>query len=134
VLRFAADETLNNDILRALLRRRPDIDIVRVQDVGLSGAPVDAGRILHNGQRATGAAPSTGAVRHRITTSNPLQGREIVIRGRWMDGAGPGNGVSPRHGEEARRKPRALALTLGRPLLRDADRQESGELNQPPPR
>jgi hypothetical protein len=38
VLRFAADENLNNDILRGLLRRRPDLDIVRVQDAGLSGA------------------------------------------------------------------------------------------------
>jgi hypothetical protein len=27
-----------NDIVRGLLRRQPDIDIVRVQDVGLSGA------------------------------------------------------------------------------------------------
>jgi hypothetical protein len=42
VLRLAADENLNNDILRALLRRRRDIDIVRVQDVGLSGAPDEA--------------------------------------------------------------------------------------------
>ena len=27
-----------NDILRGLLRRQPDLDIVRVQDIGLSGA------------------------------------------------------------------------------------------------
>jgi hypothetical protein len=38
VLRLAADENFNNDIVRGLLRRRPDLDIVRVQDVGLSGA------------------------------------------------------------------------------------------------
>jgi len=38
MLRLAADENLNNDIVRGLLRRRPDLDIVRVQDVGLSGA------------------------------------------------------------------------------------------------
>lgn len=37
MLRFAADENFNNAILRGLLRRNPDIDIVRVQDVGLSG-------------------------------------------------------------------------------------------------
>jgi len=37
-MRWAADENLNNDIIRGLLRRRPDVDIVRVQDVGLSGA------------------------------------------------------------------------------------------------
>jgi hypothetical protein len=38
VLRLAADENLNSDIVRGLLRRRPDLDIVRIQDVGLSGA------------------------------------------------------------------------------------------------
>jgi len=38
MLRLAADENLNNDILRGLLRRRPDLDIIRAQDVGLSGA------------------------------------------------------------------------------------------------
>jgi hypothetical protein len=34
----AADENLNNDIIRGLLRRRPDLNIIRVQDAGLSGA------------------------------------------------------------------------------------------------
>jgi hypothetical protein len=36
-LRWLADENLNNDILRALFRRNPALDIVRVQDAGLSG-------------------------------------------------------------------------------------------------
>jgi predicted nuclease of predicted toxin-antitoxin system len=38
VLRLGADENFNNDIIRGLIRRKPDVDIVRVQDVGLSGA------------------------------------------------------------------------------------------------
>ena len=38
MLRFAADENFNGDIVRGLLRRIPKLDIVRVQDVGLSGA------------------------------------------------------------------------------------------------
>ena len=38
MLRLAADENFNNDILRGLVRRQADLDIVRVQDVGLSGA------------------------------------------------------------------------------------------------
>jgi predicted nuclease of predicted toxin-antitoxin system len=38
MLRFAADENFNNNIVRGLLRRKPDLDIVRIQDVGLSGA------------------------------------------------------------------------------------------------
>ncbi len=35
--RFLADENFNNDILRGLLRQMPNLDILRVQDVGLSG-------------------------------------------------------------------------------------------------
>ena len=38
MLRFLADENLNNNIVRGLRRRRADLDIVRAQDVGLSGA------------------------------------------------------------------------------------------------
>lgn len=41
MLRLAADENFNNDIVRGLLRRKPDLDIARLQDVGLSAA-VDA--------------------------------------------------------------------------------------------
>jgi hypothetical protein len=37
MLRLATDEDLNNRILRGLLRRKPDVDVVRVQDAGLSG-------------------------------------------------------------------------------------------------
>ena len=38
MIRLAADENLNNAIIRGVLRRQPDLDIVRVQDVGLSSA------------------------------------------------------------------------------------------------
>ena len=38
MLRLVADENLNNNIVRGLLRRQPQLDIVRIQDVGLSGA------------------------------------------------------------------------------------------------
>lgn len=38
MLRFATDENFNGDIVRGLLRRVPHLDLVRVQDVGLSGA------------------------------------------------------------------------------------------------
>jgi len=37
MLLLAADENFNNNIVRGLLRRKPDLDIVRIQDVGLSG-------------------------------------------------------------------------------------------------
>lgn len=54
MIKLLADENLDNAIIRGLLRRNPDIDIVRVQDIGLSGEddPVvlewaaDEGRIL----------------------------------------------------------------------------------------
>ena len=36
MLRFLADENFNNQIIRGILRQRPNFDIVRVQDVGLS--------------------------------------------------------------------------------------------------
>jgi hypothetical protein len=38
VLRLAADENFNNAIVRGLIRRKPSVDIVRAQAVGLSGA------------------------------------------------------------------------------------------------
>ena len=38
MLRLAADENFNNNIVRGLIRRQPELDIVRVQDVGLYGA------------------------------------------------------------------------------------------------
>lgn len=38
MLRLLADENFNDDIVRGLLRRSPNLDIVRVRDVGLSGA------------------------------------------------------------------------------------------------
>ncbi len=38
MLRLAADENFNNDIVRGILRRNESVDIVRIQDVGLSGA------------------------------------------------------------------------------------------------
>lgn len=38
MLRLLADENFSGDTLRGLLRRQPDLEIVRVQDVDLSGA------------------------------------------------------------------------------------------------
>ena len=38
MIAFAIDENLNNDIIRGLLRKKSDLDIVRIQDAGLSGA------------------------------------------------------------------------------------------------
>jgi predicted nuclease of predicted toxin-antitoxin system len=37
MLRLLTDENFDNDILRGLLRSKPDLDVIRVQDVELSG-------------------------------------------------------------------------------------------------
>jgi len=51
-MRWAADENFNNDIIRGLLRRKPDADVVRVQDLGLSGAddPTVLERVANEGR------------------------------------------------------------------------------------
>jgi hypothetical protein len=38
VLKLVSDENFNADILRGLYRRRPDLDVLRVQDIGLTAA------------------------------------------------------------------------------------------------
>ncbi|MDQ2809426.1 MAG: DUF5615 family PIN-like protein [Chloroflexota bacterium] len=38
MLRFVADENFSNIILRGLLLRKPDLDVVRTQDTDLAGA------------------------------------------------------------------------------------------------
>ena len=61
MLRLLADENFNGDIVRGLLLRLSDFDIVRVQDVGLAGAEdpdilqwaAENGRILLTHDRAT---------------------------------------------------------------------------------
>jgi hypothetical protein len=39
VLKLVSDENFDGDILRGLYRRRPSLEIVRAQDVGLSATP-----------------------------------------------------------------------------------------------
>lgn len=39
MLKLVSDENFNADILRGLFRQRPNLDVVRVQDVGLSATP-----------------------------------------------------------------------------------------------
>jgi hypothetical protein len=54
MVRYAADENFNNDIVWGLLRRNPELDILRIQDAGLVGADdptvpawaADTGRLL----------------------------------------------------------------------------------------
>ncbi len=39
MIKLAADENFDGDVLRGLLRRQPDLDVVRVQDVQLAQTP-----------------------------------------------------------------------------------------------
>ena len=39
MLKLVSDENFNADILRGLYRQRPDLDVLRVQDVGLDATP-----------------------------------------------------------------------------------------------
>jgi hypothetical protein len=52
MLLLISDENFNNDIVRGILRRKPDLDIVRVQDVGLRSAedPVILEWAAHEGR------------------------------------------------------------------------------------
>jgi len=107
VLRLAADENFNNDIVRGLVRRKPDIDIVRVQDVGLSGADdaavlewaTNEGRVLvthdaatitrhaYERVRAARSMPGVFEVSHRVPVGLAIEDllliAECSLDGEW---------------------------------------------------
>src|SRR5438445_13873638 len=88
MLRFAADENFNNDIVRGVRRRNPAVDIVRVQDAGLSGVEdpavlewaAQSGRVLLTHDVAT----MTRYAYDRVREGKPMPGvfeirREVPI-------------------------------------------------------
>lgn len=83
-MRWVADENFNNDIIRGLLRRKPDVDIVRVQDIGLSGADdptvlewaADEGRVLLTHDVST----ITRYAYERVEAGKPMPGVFEVSR------------------------------------------------------
>ncbi len=82
MLKLVSDENFNGDILRGLYRRRPDLDIVRVQDVGLGAAhdpdvlawAAVEGRILLTHDRET--MPSFAY--DRVRAGQPMPGVFLV--------------------------------------------------------
>ena len=89
MLSLAADENFNNDIVRALRRRNPRMDIVHIQDAGLSGASDEAalewaaneGRILLTHDVFT----LTRSVYERVNGHLPMPGvfevgRSVTVR------------------------------------------------------
>ena len=93
MLRLAADENLNGDIVRGLVRRIPTLDIVRVQDVGLSGADdpsvlqwaADQGRIVVTHDAST----LTKHALDRVAAGQPMPGvfevRSVAPIGKAID-------------------------------------------------
>jgi hypothetical protein len=84
MLPLAADENFNKDIVRGVLRRNPRLDIVWIQDVGLSGAGDEAvlewaaqeGRILLTHDVST----LTRYAYDRVKASLPMPGVFEVSR------------------------------------------------------
>jgi hypothetical protein len=82
-MRLLADENFNGSILRGLIRRLPNLDIVRIQDVGLIHAddPIilawaaDEGRILLTHDVAT----VTAYAYERVKSGLPMPGVVEVI-------------------------------------------------------
>ena len=82
MLRLVTDENFNGDIVRGLLRRRPALDLVRVQDVGLVETPdadilewaASQGRVLVSHDVST--VPP--AAYRRVADGKPMPGVFIV--------------------------------------------------------
>ena len=83
MLRLAADENINSALIRAVLRRNPGLDLVRVQDAGLRGADdvtvlawaAREGRVLITYDVKT-VPPAAYA---RITQGQPMPGVIAVL-------------------------------------------------------
>ena len=39
MIKLASDENFDGDVVRGLLRRVPELDVVRIQDANLAGSP-----------------------------------------------------------------------------------------------
>jgi predicted nuclease of predicted toxin-antitoxin system len=81
MLKFAVDENFNMHIVNGVLRRLPDVDIVRVQDAGLAGTDdpdvlewaAGEGRVLltHDVNTLTGFAYERSCCRQRPYKKGP---------------------------------------------------------------
>lgn len=82
MLQLLADENFNSDIVRGLLLRMPELELVRVQDVGLAGADdpsvllwaAENNRILLTHDRAT----MPGYAYERVTEGEAMAGMFIL--------------------------------------------------------
>jgi hypothetical protein len=78
MLKFLSDEDFNGRVLQALLSSDPGLDVVRVQDAGLTGTPdpgvldwaANVGRVVLTRDRGT----MTGHAYDRIRAGLPMPG------------------------------------------------------------
>lgn len=77
-LRFLVDEDFDNDIVRGMLRHLPTLDIVRVQDVDLSGTsdPIVLAWAAQDGRVVLthDVSTMTAHAYARVTSSLPMPG------------------------------------------------------------
>ncbi len=93
MLLLVADENFNNDIVRGLLRKNPDLDIVRVQDVGLRGAddPIilewaaNEGRVVLTHDAATMAYYAYERVRKGLSMPGVIEVADDLPIGRVVE-------------------------------------------------
>ena len=84
-MKLLADENLRSDIVKGLRRRKPDVDIVRAQDVGLRSRPDTdllawaalEGRILVSHDRRTTSEPAFA----RVERGEPMCGVLLLEAG-----------------------------------------------------
>ena len=89
MIKFLADENFDNDIIRGILRRRPSVDIIRVQDIWLSSASdelvLDAaakeGRILLTHDVKTITAFAFARVKRGLAMPGVLEVRKNLALG-----------------------------------------------------
>jgi len=79
MLLLVADENFNNDILRGLSRHNPSLDIVRIQDVGLTHA-TDPEVFGMGGARESGFAnPRSKTQSQNLPINVSLKERECQV-------------------------------------------------------
>jgi len=85
MLRYLVDESVHGDIVRAVLRRQPNLDVVRAQDVGLAGAddPTILQRAAAEGRVVLTSDVSTlvGYAYERVKSGDSMPGVFVIGQG-----------------------------------------------------
>ena len=91
--RWLVDEDFDNDILRGILRRLPNLDVVRVQDIGLSGSPdpdvldraAQDGRVILTHDVSTMTAHACDRVRKELSMPGVFAVRQSLPIGQVLE-------------------------------------------------